>query len=139
AEVSGGRFRLGIGVSHAPAMDRLGIATGSPLADMRAYVAAIRATERAAGALPPVLLATLRNKMLDLALDVADGAIWANASLSHMPVQVARVPAERRESFSLANMVPTVIDADRAAARAIHRRTLGGYVVLPNYRNYWKQ
>lgn len=139
AEVSGGRFRLGIGVSHAPAMDRLGIATGSPLADMRAYVAAIRGTERAAGALPPVLLATLRNKMLDLALDVADGAIWANASLSHMPVQVARVPAERRESFSLANMVPTVIDADRAAARAIHRRTLGGYVVLPNYRNYWKQ
>ena len=35
-------------------------------------------------------------------------------------------------------MVPTVIDADRDAARAIHRRTLGGYVVLPNYRNYWK-
>jgi alkanesulfonate monooxygenase SsuD/methylene tetrahydromethanopterin reductase-like flavin-dependent oxidoreductase (luciferase family) len=36
-------------------------------------------------------------------------------------------------------MVPTVIDDDRDAARAIHRRTLGGYVMLPNYRNYWKQ
>jgi hypothetical protein len=35
-------------------------------------------------------------------------------------------------------MVPTVIDADKSAARAIHRRTLGGYVILPNYRNYWK-
>jgi alkanesulfonate monooxygenase SsuD/methylene tetrahydromethanopterin reductase-like flavin-dependent oxidoreductase (luciferase family) len=35
-------------------------------------------------------------------------------------------------------MVPTVIDADKAAARAIHRRTLATYVALPNYRNYWK-
>ncbi len=36
-------------------------------------------------------------------------------------------------------MVPTVIDSDLDAARAIHRRTLTGYVGLPNYRNYWKQ
>ena len=36
-------------------------------------------------------------------------------------------------------MMPTVIDDDRAAAEAIHRRTLTGYVSLPNYRNYWKQ
>jgi alkanesulfonate monooxygenase SsuD/methylene tetrahydromethanopterin reductase-like flavin-dependent oxidoreductase (luciferase family) len=139
AEISGGRFRLGLGVSHEPAMDRLGISTGKPLADMRSYVEGIRATERPAGALPPVWLATLRNKMLDLALDVADGAIWANASLSHMPQQVSRIPADRRQTFTLSNMVPTVIDADRDAARAIHRRTLGGYVMLPNYRNYWKQ
>jgi alkanesulfonate monooxygenase SsuD/methylene tetrahydromethanopterin reductase-like flavin-dependent oxidoreductase (luciferase family) len=139
AEVSDGRFRLGLGVSHAPAMDRLGIDTGKPLGDMRAYVAGIRSAERASGSLPPILLATLRDKMLDLALEVGDGAIWANASLSYMPTQVSRVPSERRATFSLANMVPTVIDADRDAARAIHRRTLGGYIALPNYRNYWKQ
>lgn len=139
AEVSGGRFRLGLGVSHAPAMDRLGITTGKPLADVREYVAGIRAAERSAGALPPIILATLRNRMLDLALEIADGAVWANASQSYMPTQVARIPGERRGSFWLANMVPTVIDADRQAARAIHRRTLGGYVALPNYRNYWKQ
>lgn len=138
-EVSGGRFRLGLGVSHAPAMERLGIDTGRPLADMERYVAGVRAAERAAGTLPPVYLATLRNRMLDLALAVADGAIWANASLRHMPTQVARVPADRRGAFFLANMVPTVIDADRDAARAVHRRTLSGYVTLPNYRNYWKQ
>ena len=139
AEVSGGRFRLGLGVSHEPAMRRLGIDTGKPLADMRRYVESIRGSERQAGGLPPIYLAALRNKMLDLAIEVADGAIWANASLQYMPQQVARVPAERRDGFFLANMLPTVIDADRAAARAIHRRTLGGYVILPNYRNYWKQ
>lgn len=138
AEVSGGRFRLGLGVSHAPAMDRLGISTGKPLGDMRSYVEGIRATERASGALPPIHLATLRDKMLDLALEVADGAIWANASRSHMPVQVARAAASGRDGFFLANMVPTVIDPDRDAGRAIHRRTLSGYVMLPNYRNYWK-
>ena len=139
AEVSGGRFRLGLGVSHAPAMERLGIDTGRPLADMRQFVEGVRSSEKAAGSLPPIWLATLRNKMLDLALAHADGAIWANASLSHMPLQVARIPEDRRDSFFLANMVPTVVDADKQAARAIHRRTLGGYVMLPNYRNYWKQ
>jgi alkanesulfonate monooxygenase SsuD/methylene tetrahydromethanopterin reductase-like flavin-dependent oxidoreductase (luciferase family) len=122
AEVSGGRFRLGLGVSHAPAMDRLGLATGKPLA----------------GPLPPIWLATLRDKMLALAVEVADGAIWANASFSHMATQVANVPEEARATFALANMAPTVIDADKDAARAIHRRTLTGYVTLPNYRNYWK-
>ena len=92
AEVSGGRFRLGLGVSHAPAMDRLGITTGKPLSDVRQYVAGIRAAERSAGALPPIILATLRDRMLDLALEIADGAVWANASQSYMPTQVARIP-----------------------------------------------
>ncbi len=137
-EVSGGRFRLGIGVSHAPTMNRLGIDTGKPLHDMSEYVAAIRAATRPAGLLPPIYLATLRNKMLDLALEVGDGAIWANASQRYMPTQLARVVASGRDGFFLANMVPTVIDADLDAARAIHRRTLSGYLLLPSYRAYWK-
>lgn len=137
-EVGGGRFRLGLGVSHTPVLDRIGVATGKPLADMRDYVAAIRRSERSAGPLPPILLAALRDKMLDLAVEIAQGALWANASFAHTPAQVARIPSDRREAMQLANMVPTVIDADLDAARAIHRRTLGRYVTLPNYRNYWK-
>jgi alkanesulfonate monooxygenase SsuD/methylene tetrahydromethanopterin reductase-like flavin-dependent oxidoreductase (luciferase family) len=138
-EVSGGRFRLGLGVSHVPAMNRLGITTGKPLHDIGEYVAAVRAATSRSGPLPPIYLAALRDKMLDLALAEADGAIWANASQRYMPTQVARVAASGRDNFFLAAMVPTVIDADLASARAIHRRTLGGYVTLPNYRNYWKQ
>ena len=34
-------------------------------------------------------------------------------------------------------MVPTCVDDDRAAAAALNRRTLTGYVKLPNYQNYW--
>lgn len=138
-EVSGGRFRLGLGVSHAPTMHRLGIDTGKPLHDMDNYVTAIRAATRASGELPPIYLATLRDKMLDLALTIGDGAIWANASRRYMPTQVAKVRASGRDDFFLAGMVPTVIDDDLDAARAVHRRTLGGYVGLPSYRSYWKQ
>src|SRR6187402_2858657 len=104
AEVSGGRFRLGLGVSHEPAMQRLGIATGRPLADMRAYVEGIRGSGRSAGELPPILLATLRDRMLDLALEIGDGAIWANASLRYMPEQLARVESAKPDSLFLANM-----------------------------------
>jgi alkanesulfonate monooxygenase SsuD/methylene tetrahydromethanopterin reductase-like flavin-dependent oxidoreductase (luciferase family) len=138
AEVSDGRFKLGLGVSHGPVYERLHLDVGRPLSDIRNYVDGVKAAG-GKGPMPPIILATLRDKMLDLALEVADGAVWANASRSHMPKQVARVPQERRDSFFLANMVPTVIDEDKPAARAIHRRTLAGYVSLPNYRNYWKQ
>ena len=138
-EVSGGRFRLGIGVSHGPVHDRLGVQTGKPLSDIRAYVAAMRDAARQSGELPPIVLAALRDRMLALSVEIADGAVWANASLSHMGAQLAQVPEARRaEGFSIGNMIPTVVDDDRDAARAIHRRTLAGYVTLPNYRNYWK-
>ena len=119
-------------------MDRLGLQTGKPLTDIRQYVEGLRAAERPAGPLPPIWLATLRDKMLALAVEVADGAVWANAAYSHLDKQLAMIPEEKRATFALANMVPTVIDEDRDAARAIHRRTLSGYVILPNYRNYWK-
>jgi alkanesulfonate monooxygenase SsuD/methylene tetrahydromethanopterin reductase-like flavin-dependent oxidoreductase (luciferase family) len=138
-EVSGGRFRLGLGVSHVKSMERLGISTGKPLHDMRQYVLALKESVRVSGTLPPVYMAALRDKMLDLALDMADGAIWANASQRYMPTQVARTAASGRADFFVANMIPTVIDDDLDAARVVHRKTLSGYVTLPNYRNYWKQ
>ena len=35
-------------------------------------------------------------------------------------------------------MIPTCIDEDLSAARAVNRKTLSRYALLPNYRNYWK-
>ena len=58
-EASGGRFRFGIGVSHEPALKRLGLSGGKPLSDTRQFVADLRAVPRA-GELPPIVLATLR-------------------------------------------------------------------------------
>lgn len=138
-EMSQGRFGFGIGVSHAAVTKRLGVETGKPLSDIRDYVAAMRANERSSGALPPIYLATLRDKMLDLATQIADGAIWANAALSAMPAQATRARTASSPDFFLANMIPTVICDDMQAARAVHRKTLSGYASLPNYRNYWRQ
>jgi alkanesulfonate monooxygenase SsuD/methylene tetrahydromethanopterin reductase-like flavin-dependent oxidoreductase (luciferase family) len=134
-EISGGRFSLGIGVSHAPVLDRMKVETHKPLSDMRAYVGALRAAEKQVGQLPPIVLATMRQKMLDLAIESADGAVWANAARSAMPAQLATIPAGRE--FFVGDMIPTVIDDDRAAAAAVCRKTLTMYVSLPNYRDYW--
>ena len=134
-EISGGRFALGLGVSHESMVKRLGVPMGPPLSDMREFVSALRANEKYSGELPPLYVAALRNRMLDLAREIGDGALWANASLRHTREQRNRVTDP---AFYLANMIPTVISDDRSAAAAINRRTMSVYVRLPNYRNYWK-
>jgi alkanesulfonate monooxygenase SsuD/methylene tetrahydromethanopterin reductase-like flavin-dependent oxidoreductase (luciferase family) len=137
-EVAEGRFRLGVGVTHGPVIKRLAVETGRPLSDMREYVETMRGAAEHMGGLPPVVLATLRDKMVALSVEVADGAVWANGSLSRMEHSVGLVPDDRRgDGFWIGNMIPTVIDDDIDAARARNRKTLQGYVALPNYRNYW--
>jgi alkanesulfonate monooxygenase SsuD/methylene tetrahydromethanopterin reductase-like flavin-dependent oxidoreductase (luciferase family) len=55
-----------------------------------------------------------------------------------MAHSLSLVPADRRAGgFWSGNMIPTVLDDDLDAARARNRKTLQGYVALPNYRNYW--
>jgi alkanesulfonate monooxygenase SsuD/methylene tetrahydromethanopterin reductase-like flavin-dependent oxidoreductase (luciferase family) len=138
-EVSGGRFRFGIGVSHGPAYERLGVKPGKPLAEVRRFVKEFRTWGKQAGELPPIVLATLRQGMVALAGEIAEGAVWANAARSHMPASLGHLPAAARQNgtFFIGNMVPICIDDDRAAAAAVSRRTLAGYVKLPNYQNYW--
>ena len=138
-EISGGRFRFGIGVSHGPTLARLKLTAGKPLDDMRRFVGELEAGAKLAGPLPPIVLATLRQKMVALSAEIAQGAVWANAARSHMPASLKHLPEAKRKDpgFFIGNMVPTCIDADRAAAAAVNRRTLTSYVKLPNYQNYW--
>ncbi len=138
-EVSGGRFRFGIGVSHGPAHERLGVTPGKPLAEVRRFVKELESWAKQAGELPPIVLATLRKGMVALAAEIAQGAVWANAARSHMPTSLGHLPAGARQNpkFFIGNMVPTCIDDDRTAAAAVNRRTLTSYVKLPNYQNYW--
>lgn len=138
-EMSGGRFRLGIGVSHTPMLEMMGIKAGKPLSDMRDYVGAMESVVSRAGELPPITLATLRDKMLGLSVEISQGAVWANGARSHMKVQLEAVPQDKKSGdFFIGDMIPTTISDDTDAAAAINRRTLMGYVQMPNYRNYWK-
>jgi alkanesulfonate monooxygenase SsuD/methylene tetrahydromethanopterin reductase-like flavin-dependent oxidoreductase (luciferase family) len=138
-ELSGGRFRFGIGVSHDAMNRRLGLGTGRPLADARDFVERFRATPRV-GDLPPVVLAGLRPRMVALAGEIADGVVFANVARSHLPASLGALPAVKRvePTFFVGNMIPTCISEDRAAAAAVNRRTLAGYLLLPNYRNAWR-
>ena len=137
-EIADGRFRLGVGVTHGPVIERLGVHTGKPLSDMRDYVTTMRSAGESMGGLPPIVLATLRDRMVELSVEVGDGAVWANASRSRMAHSLSLVPDDRLAGgFSIGNMIPTVLDDDIDAARARNRKTLQGYVALPNYRNYW--
>jgi probable F420-dependent oxidoreductase len=140
-ELSGGRFRLGVGVSHGPAHERLGIKPGKPLDDMRKFVTEVKGYAPQVGALPPITLATLRSRMVALAGEIAEGAVWANAARSHMTESLRQLADAKRNdpAFFIGDMVPTCIDPDRAAAAAVMRKTLASYVKLPNYQNYWME
>ena len=139
-EVSGGRFAFGIGVAHGPSHVRMGVTPGKPLGDIRAFVEKMRSFE-GIGALPPIILAALRKRMVALAGEIAEGLIFANASRSHMADSLSALPAAKRADpdFLVANMIPTCISDDVEAAKAVNRRTLTRYAMLPNYRNYWKE
>ncbi|HEY5644553.1 MAG TPA: LLM class flavin-dependent oxidoreductase [Pseudomonadales bacterium] len=139
-EVSGGRFRFGIGVSHEPAMKRIGVTQGKPLADIRKFVDDLRSVPRA-GEMPPIVLATLRDRMIRLAEEIAQGMVFANGARSHMSHSLSQLSASARNggAFFIGNMIPTVISDDEKAAMAVNRRTLTSYATLPNYRNYWKE
>lgn len=139
-ELSGGRFRFGIGVAHGPTHQRLGVSPGKPLADTRAFVEKVRSYE-GIGEPPPIVLAALRKRMVALAAEIAQGVLFANASLSHMADSLSVIPPGKRDGsdFLVGNMLPVCIADDESSALALHRRRLVRYVLLPNYRNYWKE
>jgi alkanesulfonate monooxygenase SsuD/methylene tetrahydromethanopterin reductase-like flavin-dependent oxidoreductase (luciferase family) len=139
-EVSNGRFRFGIGVSHAPALKARGLSGGKPLTDTRNFVEELRNVPRT-GELPPIVLATLRQKMIALSEEIAQGMVFANGARSHMPESLKAVSNEARsnEDFFIGDMIPTCISDDIEAAKAVNRKTLSSYAMLPNYRNYWKE
>jgi probable F420-dependent oxidoreductase len=124
-----GRFVVGLGVSHAPAVESRGHDYGRPVATMRRYLDAL--DERGAEGGPPRVLAALRRRMLELARDRAAGAHPYFVPVEH----TARARAALGEGPLLAPEVTVVVepDADRVRERA--HRFMNRYLALPNYRN----
>jgi len=139
-ELSGGRFHFGVGISHEAINRRLGLRTGRPLQDVRRFVEELRGAARV-GPLPPLVLAALREKMVALAGEIAEGVVFANVARSHVARSLEALPPARRNdsSFFVGDMLPVCVSDDRAAAMERNRKTLVMYVSLPNYRNYWKE
>ena len=143
SEASGGRFVLGLGVSHPHLAGKLrGHDYARPLSRMREYLAAYRAAiyrgpmiDHAAD--PPVLLAALRERMTDLAGTDADGTVPYLVTPERVAWMRARLDAASSGAHRLlAVTLPTVIgeSADREAARAYLRP----YLRTPTYQASWQ-
>ena len=136
AEISHGRLRLGIGVSHGPSMaGGLGLDMGRPLDVMREYVTVLRAALTGkvehAGARyraswqsglprlpepPPILLAGLGPKMLELSGEIADGVVlWLCAPAY---IRDVAVPAIRRGRDARGEIARGLRDRGRGARGA---------------------
>jgi alkanesulfonate monooxygenase SsuD/methylene tetrahydromethanopterin reductase-like flavin-dependent oxidoreductase (luciferase family) len=139
-EVSGGRFQFGIGIAHGPSHVRMGVTPGKPLGDIRAFVSKFRSYD-GIGDLPPIILAALRKRMVALAGEIAGGVVFANGSRSHMAASLSVLSAEKRadSDFFIGNRIRTCICDDLTEAKAVLRRTMSNYALLPYYRNYWKE
>ena len=61
-ELHPGRFLLGLGTSHIPFHEEMGIRYGKPLEDMRRYVRNIRSVTEGVPC-PPIIVAALRKRM----------------------------------------------------------------------------
>ena len=161
SDLSGGRLRLGIGVSHRPSMEAgLGLAIKDPLAEMREYVTVLR------GALtgrvehtgpryqvawqsglpklppaPPVLLAGLAPRMIELAGEIADGVVLWLCAPEY--IRQEALPAIKRgraragkplEGFEVVASVPAALTVDAPAGVAQFKAELTRYLALPFYR-----
>jgi probable F420-dependent oxidoreductase len=134
-EQSGGRFLLGLGVSHKPLVEDIrGHAYEKPVAAMRHYLEAMGKMDymAVAPAEPPkTVIAALGPKMLELARSHADGA--------HPYLVTPEHTAEARRILGPDKLLlveqKVRLDTDPARARAVARKALGIYLGLPNYRN----
>ncbi|MBV1690391.1 TIGR03620 family F420-dependent LLM class oxidoreductase [Novosphingobium sp. G106] len=139
AEQSDGRFLLGLGVSHAPAVERMrGHEYGKPIAAMRSYIKAMSKSLYLApppAAKPPLVIAALGPRMLELAAEMTDGAHTYNVTPAH--TADARKRLGPGKLLCVEQMV--VLETDAEKARATARATLGMYLSLPNYRANWQR
>jgi probable F420-dependent oxidoreductase len=129
----GGRFVLGLGVSHIPMVEGLrGHRYDKPLGAMRAYLDGIH-KGLPAGEEPPVMVAALGPKMLALSAEKSRGAVPYNVT----PAHTAKAAAILGPNKALAVEQKVTLETDPARARALGRKELSRYMVLPNYRNNW--
>lgn len=135
AESSGGRFLLGLGVSHAPHVEgSRGLAYDTPYTDMVRYLEAMASgpfTSVGPDVKPTTILAALGPKMLRLAASAADGA--------HPYFSPPEHTAFARETMGpdalLAPEQMVVIDDDLDRARTLAVEQMTRYLRLPNYAN----
>ena len=133
ADASGGRFLLGLGVSHGPMVEgMLGQRWDKPYSRMVEYLDAMDGAftvSPAPAEEPPRVLAALGPRMLELAGQRAWGALTYFVPVAHTPV------ARRHLGDGPMLMVEqaAVLSTDPEVARDAARKHMQVYLSLPNY------
>lgn len=128
-----GRYVLGLGVSHAPLVERRGHVYERPLAAMSSYLTAMEAAATRsveAEERVPVLIAALGPKMLELAGAAAHGALPYLVTPEHT--------AAARDLLgpgAFLSVEQGVVLSQDASWSDVARGHLSTYLDLPNYRN----
>ena len=137
AKLSGGRFLLGLGVSHIPSVEGVrGHTYGKPVATMAAYLDGMEKAEAVAPQVaqpPPTVLAALGPRMTELGAQRTAGIHPYNVTPEH--TAWARKLVGPGPLICTEQMVLLV--EDEAKAREVARKNLAHYMALPNYRNNW--
>jgi len=139
AEQSGGRFVLGIGVSHQPMVEGLrGHDASKPLTFMSKYLDLMAAAMYVAPApkeAPPIVVGALHPKMLRLAAEKTTGV--------HPYLVPPEHTAFAREQVGPKAWVCTeqkvILETDASKARTAARAAIAMYLGLPNYRRSLKR
>jgi F420-dependent oxidoreductase-like protein len=162
-EISRGRLRLGLGISHRLTVEGwYGLTLDDPLRRIREYVTVVREVlekgstafegrhytarfgfmgYRPARERVPLLLAALGPRMLKLAAELADGVVLWMCDPAYIR-QVVRPTLDEAlaqhgrsaDVFDVVAAVPTALTEDRDAARNAFRRRAMPYTQLPFYR-----
>jgi probable F420-dependent oxidoreductase len=127
------RFILGLGVSHAPMVEKLrGHVYDKPAPTMRRYLDGVY--EKASDAADwPLMIAALGPLMLKLAAERTAGALPYNVTPGH--TREARAVLGPDKLLAVEQKV--CLETDAAIARGLARRELHRYMAMTNYRNNW--
>jgi probable F420-dependent oxidoreductase len=129
----GGRFILGLGVSHAPMVQGIrGHTYAKPVPAMRTYLEGITKDQPGSEEWP-IVIAALGPLMLKLAEERARGAVPYNVTPEH----TSRAAKILGPDKWLAVEQKVCLETDATRARALARSELRRYMVLDNYRNCW--
>ena len=135
ADDSGGRFLLGLGVSHGPMVEgMLGQSWDRPLAHMREYLDALDGAFTVSpppAEDPPRVLAALGPRMLELAASRSWGALTYFVPVEHTPFARQHLG----DGPMLLVEQAAVLSTDADLARAAGRKHMQMYLTLPNYVN----
>ena len=127
------RFILGLGVSHAPMVERLrGHVYDKPVPAMRRYLDGVY-EDPSNAAEWPLVIAALGPLMLKLAAERTAGAVPYNVTPEHTRAARAALGPDKL----LAVEQKVCLQTDATAARGLARRELHRYMTLTNYRNNW--